>query len=128
MKAFAATALVAALIAVGSQAQASAGSVSSGALSLMPPALARDADGTRVEGAVCRLGPSPVAGLESVVVEQVGPDGAVLAQADARVPASLRARGAKCAYYHVQTAWTAEARVQVCMTPERGPRVCSAAR
>lgn len=127
MKAFAVLA-VAALFATGSQAWASTPAASTGGLGLMSPALTRDATGTRVEGAVCRLGPVPVAGLQGVTIEQLGPDGAVLAQAEAQVPRSLRVRGAKCAYYHVQTAWTAPASVQVCLTGQGDRRVCAPAR
>lgn len=128
MKAFAVTALAAALIAAGSQAWASAPVASAGGLSLMSPALTRDAAGTRVEGAVCRLGPVPVAGLQGVTIEQLGADGAVVAQTEAQVPRSLRVRGAKCAYYHVQTAWTQPASVQVCLTADGDRRVCAPAR
>lgn len=126
MKAFAAALAALAFGAAGTQAWASA--PTAGGLSLTTPVLSRDAAGTRVQGAVCRTGPVPVAGIEGVTVEQLGADGAVAAQAAAHVPASLRVRGAKCAYYNVQTAWTATSPVQVCLAADRGARVCTPAR
>lgn len=128
MKAFAVAVLGLAVFGAASQASASASAASAGGVSLMSPAVARDSAGTRVEGAVCRTGPVSVAGLEAVTIEQLGADGAVLAQTRATVPASLRVRGPKCAYYHVQTAWTASAPVQVCLTATGGQKVCAQAR
>lgn len=126
MKAFAAALAALAFSAAGTQAWASAPTV--GGLSLTTPVMLRDAAGTRVQGAVCRTGPVPVAGIDGLTVEQMGADGAVTAQAPAHVPASLRVRGAKCAYYNVQTAWTAAAPVQVCLAADHGARVCAPAR
>jgi len=124
MKAFAVALATLALSAAGTQAWANASAASAGGLSLTQPVLSQDAGGARVQGAVCRTGPVPVAGIDGVTIEQLGADGAVTAQAPAHVPASLRVRGAKCAYYNVQTAWTATSPVQVCLAADRGARVC----
>ncbi|MCI3131755.1 hypothetical protein [Phenylobacterium aquaticum] len=96
-------------------------------LTLFAPEVAQNAAGARVEGAVCRLGPVPSVKLGELSVEHVGPDGQTLAVEPARVAPVLRDRGARCAYYHVQTAWVVQPSesVQVCMSsPAGGAPAC----
>lgn len=96
------------------------------AVRLSVPSATLTAEGTRVEGAVCRRGPHPVALVGTVEVRRLGKDGAVLARESATLPAALRDRGPRCANYHVQTAWLANEAIQVCVG---GPTpACVAAR
>ncbi|WP_304166852.1 hypothetical protein [Phenylobacterium aquaticum] len=126
MKTLAALSLITLVTAVASQASAlpsRAGAVSAPqGLTLFAPAVAQNAAGARVEGAICRLGPVPSVKLGELSVEHVGPDGQTLAVEPARVAPALRDRGARCAYYHVQTAWVVAPAdsVQVCLTSATG--------
>jgi hypothetical protein len=132
MKTLAALCLAALATAAASQAWAlpsRAGAVAAHqGLTLFAPDVAQNAAGARVEGAVCRLGPVPSVKLGELSVERVGPDGQTLAVAPAHVAPVLRDRGARCAYYHVQTAWVMQPTdsVQVCMTSANGgPPACA---
>lgn len=91
-------------------------------LTLFAPNVAQNGAGARIEGAVCRLGPVPSVTLGELSVERVGPDGQTLDIAPAHVAPVLRDRGARCAYYHVQTAWVMQPTdsVQVCMSNATG--------
>lgn len=121
-------ALTAILALAGSQAWAlpSTGGVSARGLTLFSPAVEQTSAGARVEGAVCRLGPTPTVAIGELSIERLGADGQAVERQRARVAPVLRDRGPTCAYYHVQTAWAATDPVQVCLTSTAGAdRVCA---
>lgn len=74
-------------------------------MTVFAPRVIEDRQGERVEGAVCRQGPTPVLNIKEIKIFRLDAAGEEQAAASQPLAVSLRERGPSCAFYAVRTAW-----------------------
>jgi TolA-binding protein len=97
-----------AVIALAAAALAS-GCASSNSASALQPALFKTAEGTRVQGMVCRAPATVATQRGQLQLQHLNAAGKVVDTTSARLSESLNRRNRTCDTYNIQTSWTVAA-------------------
>lgn len=97
------------------------------ALTVYAPSIVQTTEGARIRGAICRRGPVSHINVSNLSVALMGAGGAVASEQGSAYSTVLRAHGAHCGFYSVQTSWQVApgADLKVCVDAD-GRKVCSA--